>query len=803
MYLYPFGLLLVILIIHTRCSDADSVSAIPAIVGELHEQLVSQLMNDFFYRTIIQEMSWLRHTDSKSRQIFNTNRERYISRMATLGIHVNPSGSSKYFAVNFTAPMAGNDTANINLFDLVYQAENLFNSYDNYESGIVAMFALFELSAPTSFPLSDHALQSIKSCVWLLSQTEWERGYVDNARIYMNVLFAIIRSDVGDIAFSPDIEVAIVASLEMSKYILFRLRYILSVPRMPVASEVATEDREMEMYPAIRAWIQEFAGYNVPLQYFSVGAATVFYLSHQGINERRVQELVAEGYGELSPEIKYIASGLPVPTAWGLPMDPKPPLEPTERRTKCLRVGFISAWFYEQSIGKLLFETIRELALLQYQSLDAGTDTDTDYTIELVMYYIDQRSERAPDGMPVKRSDRYTAVYEGLFVPDSHGGGGNSPPRQGICAGKPFIAERFVRIVNTAGGPLDSEHVLAVHELLGAHELDVLIFGEIGMDFLSYLLSFGRVAGVQAAWWGHPITTGNGDTIDYYISLDAELDAAADDDYVEQLVRMEFINTLHSPLPSPLGSENNESPDILKVIAEVANLPSVAVQNPKPTNPVHIKYSLVLGATYKMHPEFLKVVAELLVETQADSVVTPMFVIFIAERGSVEFNEHVLQQIRISLENATVVSVDTPILSLLRRVQFHSYDSYFELLTHASVILDTFPYGGCLTVHDALSHGVPIVTYPQQYVRGRFTLAMYQQMNMSKYITSNTAEYVNVVLRILRRNEKEVQVYREEILHAFHFHSLQPGSGYLHQNHKVAKEWLGFLVKAWRYQYEL
>lgn len=46
---------------------------------------------------------------------------------------------------------------------------------------------------------------------------------------------------------------------------------------------------------------------------------------------------------------------------------------------------------------------------------------------------------------------------------------------------------------------------------------------------------------MQCVWWGHPVTPSTG-AIDYFLSLDAE----AEDgqlDYLEQMVRMDVINT--------------------------------------------------------------------------------------------------------------------------------------------------------------------------------------------------------------------------------------------------------------------
>ena len=72
--------------------------------------------------------------------------------------------------------------------------------------------------------------------------------------------------------------------------------------------------------------------------------------------------------------------------------------------------------------------------------------------------------------------------------------------------------------------------------------LDILIYADLGMDFTSYVLAYSRLARYQIAWWGHPITSGI-PTIDYFFSLDDEL-SEAHDHYSEQLVRMQYINSV-------------------------------------------------------------------------------------------------------------------------------------------------------------------------------------------------------------------------------------------------------------------
>ena len=108
--------------------------------------------------------------------------------------------------------------------------------------------------------------------------------------------------------------------------------------------------------------------------------------------------------------------------------------------------------------------------------------------------------------------------------------------------------------------PSDDDHVRKfLHELLGersyalsvdvrearkeviSFNLDVLVFPDLGMEIPSYLLAFSRLARVQCAWWGHPVSTGL-PSIDYWLGLDTERDDAFDE-YSEQLVRFSHVNT--------------------------------------------------------------------------------------------------------------------------------------------------------------------------------------------------------------------------------------------------------------------
>jgi hypothetical protein len=50
--------------------------------------------------------------------------------------------------------------------------------------------------------------------------------------------------------------------------------------------------------------------------------------------------------------------------------------------------------------------------------------------------------------------------------------------------------------------------LLEMKQTILAHQLDILIYGEIGMDLSTYLLAFSRLAPISLVFWGHAITSG-------------------------------------------------------------------------------------------------------------------------------------------------------------------------------------------------------------------------------------------------------------------------------------------------------
>ena len=75
------------------------------------------------------------------------------------------------------------------------------------------------------------------------------------------------------------------------------------------------------------------------------------------------------------------------------------------------------------------------------------------------------------------------------------------------------------RIAAAADHAIDVPYdVFAAQQAIAARELDVLVFADIGLEMLSYCLALGRLAPLQVTSWGQPETSGI-DTVDDYLSV--------------------------------------------------------------------------------------------------------------------------------------------------------------------------------------------------------------------------------------------------------------------------------------------
>ena len=76
------------------------------------------------------------------------------------------------------------------------------------------------------------------------------------------------------------------------------------------------------------------------------------------------------------------------------------------------------------------------------------------------------------------------------------------------------------------------------------------------------------------------------------------------------------------------------------------------------------------------------------------------------------------------------------------------HKKFIGLLILADALLDIPTFSGGNSSFEALAMGAPIVTWPQDFMRGRVTAAFYKQMGLSDLIATDAESYVDLALRL-------------------------------------------------------
>ena len=200
---------------------------------------------------------------------------------------------------------------------------------------------------------------------------------------------------------------------------------------------------------------------------------TMFFLPYQGFNDRDAMELRGK---LIDGDVDSASQARPVSR------EVSQSSKPSDRR---LKVGFLSAYFRNHTIGRLNLGRIERLDRSRFHvTTCAASSLDND--------------------------DAYGKRFE-----------------KG--------SDRFINV------PRDVGRAIAMLRQL---DLDILVFADVGMDALCSTLAHSRMAPVQCATWGHPSTTGSR-TMDYFLSSELLEVADAQSHYTERLVRMRLLGVFY------------------------------------------------------------------------------------------------------------------------------------------------------------------------------------------------------------------------------------------------------------------
>ena len=264
----------------------------------------------------------------------------------------------------------------------------------------------------------------------------------------------------------------------------------------------------------------------------------------------------------------------------------------------------------------------------------------------------------------------------------------------------------------------------AQRAVAGLH-LDVLHYPEIGMSHFTYWLAFARLAPVQTVGWGHPTTSGL-DSIDYFLSFDAAEPEGSEAHYSETLVRLGRPPAYYEPFFVP-----TEIPSRLSL-----GLPELGALYVCPQ------------ALFKFHPDFDAVLADILAQDPSGWIVAldgpqPALKDRLRERWSRNYP-----------------NLSARILFLPKQ----PLDRFMMLLAHADVLLDPVHFGSGNTFYEAITFGVPSVTWPGRFMRGRIVAGVYRMLGIADApIAAKLADYAGLAVAIASDLERRERL-RSELL---------------------------------------
>ncbi len=261
---------------------------------------------------------------------------------------------------------------------------------------------------------------------------------------------------------------------------------------------------------------------------------------------------------------------------------------------------------------------------------------------------------------------------------------------------------------------------------IAADDLDVLVQPEVGMSSLSYLLAALRLAPVQVAGWGHPVTTG-GAEVDHFLTCAAMEPPGAAQHYSERLIA----------LPGP-GVD-------YAMPAPAAPVARAALGLPEGRRLYACPQSL-----FKVHPDMDALFARLLA-TDEDG----LLLLFQSPSRAVT------EQLGARMQRALAVHGVAP-RGQVKFLPRMTAENFRRVLATADVVVDTVHWSGGNTSLDALASATPVVTLPGRFMRGRQTAAMLEMCGLPELVATTPEDYVRIAVDAARDRERNAGL-RERI----------------------------------------
>ena len=257
-----------------------------------------------------------------------------------------------------------------------------------------------------------------------------------------------------------------------------------------------------------------------------------------------------------------------------------------------------------------------------------------------------------------------------------------------------------------------------IAQRIAADTLDVIVHPEVGMTPHSYLLAALRLAPVQLAGWGHPVTTGS-DAIDGYLTCAMMEPEDAARHYVEPLVPLPGLGVDYAMAPAPPPTERT-----------TFGLPAAG------------RMYLCAQSLFKVHPDMDAMLASIL---EADPEAVLVFFQATARAVTEQFARRL---------QGVLAGRGIPARGQLKFLPRMNGSGFRRALAAADIVLDTVHWSGGNTSLDAFAAATPVVALPGRFMRGRQSAAMLHAMGLAELVARDAAHYVRIAVDAARDRER-------------------------------------------------
>jgi len=268
---------------------------------------------------------------------------------------------------------------------------------------------------------------------------------------------------------------------------------------------------------------------------------------------------------------------------------------------------------------------------------------------------------------------------------------------------------------------------------IGREAPDILFHPEVGMDPVSGALAPLRLARLQVASWGHPVTTGL-PTMDLYLSGEAIEPADADAHYTERLIRLPGTGVL-TRFGTPQPRRWNGPP------RREGRVRFALCQQSMKFDPAD---DALLAGIAKEGPSEFWIVRSRKHPWASDALARRLAIAFAA--AGLEPDHH------------------------LRMTPWMDQAEFLGFLDEMDVMLDCPAFSGYTTAWQAIHRGTPIVTLEGRFMRQRLAAGLLRQIGCVDGIAGNREEYLARAVEHADRSRSEAgqRAYRNQLMAAAH-----------------------------------